>query len=222
MCKIHSTPMKIFAISGLGADKRVFEDLTLNYELTYIDWISPHKNENIMAYSKRLIAEYKIDNYSTIGIIGLSFGGLIATEISKIVKPTFTILISSVSTKDELSIGLRLLGKSKIIEFIPHQCFRIPKPIAHFMFGTKRKKMLNTILNQSDLFFTKWAIIELLNWQNKTLISPLIKISGTKDKLLPPKGINYFLIEKGEHFMIVDRAKEISTLLNQLLKKYDH
>lgn len=39
--------MKIYGISGLGADKRVFQFLTLNYEFISIDWITPNKNETI-------------------------------------------------------------------------------------------------------------------------------------------------------------------------------
>jgi len=33
--------MKIYAIPGLGADKRVFEHLQLEYELVALDWIPP-------------------------------------------------------------------------------------------------------------------------------------------------------------------------------------
>ena len=43
----------------------------------------------------------------------------------------------------------------------------------------------------------------------------MIKINGTSDKLIPPRGITkMYLIENGEHFMIVDRAQEISELIN--------
>ena len=39
--------MKLYAISGLGADKRVFQYLDLDYELIHIDWIPPLKGERI-------------------------------------------------------------------------------------------------------------------------------------------------------------------------------
>ena len=85
--------MKVYGISGLGADKRVFEKLTLDLELIPIDWITPYKNERIEDYAKRL--SKKIDKKEEFIIIGVSFGGLIATEISKILKSKLTILISS-------------------------------------------------------------------------------------------------------------------------------
>ena len=52
--------MKIFAISGLGADKRGFKYLTLDHELIAVEWIKPKMKETIIEYSKRLIEKYKI------------------------------------------------------------------------------------------------------------------------------------------------------------------
>jgi hypothetical protein len=210
--------MKIFAISGLGADKRVFKYLTLEHDLIPIEWIKPKKKEPIIEYSKRLIKEYGIENEQEFGILGVSFGGLIATEISKLTKPKFTILISSVETKNELSRIIRIFGKTKIIELIPKKLLNLPKVIAHFMFGTKKKELLNSILDDTDLNFTKWAIKELVNWKNELRLLNLIKIGGSKDKMLPPKGKNTILIDKGEHFMIVDKAGEISEIINEEIK----
>jgi hypothetical protein len=211
--------MKIFAISGLGADKRVFKYLTLENEIIPVEWIKPKHKESIIDYSKRLIKEYEIDNSEEFGILGVSFGGLIAIEISKLIKPKFTILISSIETSNELSSLIRFFGKTRIIELIPKKLLNPPKVIAHFLFGTKNKVLLNSIIDDTNLDFTKWAIRELLNWENKSRIKNLIKICGTNDKLLPPKGNNNILIDKGEHFMIVDRAKEISDVINNQIKK---
>ena len=212
--------MKIFGISGLGADKRVFKFLTLEHDLIPIEWIKPKEKETIIEYSKRLIKEYGIENEQEFGILGVSFGGLIATEISKLTKPKLTILISSVETRNELSPIIRIFGKTKIIELIPERLLNPPKAIAHFMFGTEKKELLNSILDDTDLNFTKWAIRELMNWKNQLRLENLIKIGGTKDKLLPQKGKNTILIEKGEHFMIVDKAREISEIINEKIKTH--
>ncbi len=180
--------MKIYGISGLGADKRVFKYLTLGHELIPVDWVKPQKNETLIKYSKRLIEEYGIGNEEEFGMLGVSFGGLVATEISKLTKPKFTILISSVETRTELSGIIKLAGKSKLIELIPEKLLNPPKAVAHFLFGTEKKHLLNSILDDTDLDFTKWAIRELMNWSNESRLTNLIKIGGTKDKLLPPKG----------------------------------
>ena len=207
--------MKIYGISGLGADERVFKYLNLKHEIIPLAWIKHDKNELLEHYAKRLAA--KIDTNEDFGILGVSFGGLVAVEISKILNPKVTILISSVETKNELSFLIKGLGKMNVVKYLPSKLFNPPKKIAHFLFGTDNKELLNKILDDTDLDFTKWAVNELLNWKNTTTLSSIIKISGTNDKLMSPtKANNTILIEKGEHFMIVDKAKEISDVINLL------
>lgn len=210
--------MKIYGISGLGADKRVFEYLSLKYEFIPIEWIKPIENECIIEYSRRL--SEVIDTTDRFCVIGVSFGGLIATEISKLLRPEVTILISSAETKNELNPLFRVFGKTQIIKILPIAFFNPPRWIAHFLFGTQQKELLNQILDDTDLSFAKWALEKLINWKNSTSLERVIKISGTKDRLIPPRGDSkMILIDGGAHFMIVDRAEEISSIINKELNK---
>src|SRR5919198_557839 len=92
--------MEVFFLSGLGADKTVFQFLDLSYcQPVFIDWLPPEKNEPLQEYALRLKDKFIPDDAM---IVGLSFGGMLATEIAKqypSVKPT---LISSAKTKSEL------------------------------------------------------------------------------------------------------------------------
>ena len=59
----------------------------------------------------------------------------------------------------------------------------------------------------------------MLIWNNTTKLENVLKISGTHDKLIPPKDSeNTVLIEQGEYFMIVDEADHISCLINEKFK----
>lgn len=209
--------MKLYGISGLGADKRVFEYLDLDCKLIPIEWIEPLKNETIESYSIRI--SKSINREEDFGIMGVSFGGLVAVEISKRLNPKLTILISSAETKLELRLIYRIIGKTKLLKLIPQFLFDPPRIIADWIFGAVNKKLLNQILNDTDLFFAKWAVNQLTNWSNiEKLSNPVLKIGGTHDKLIPPNK-NQRLIEKGEHFMIVDRAYEISQIINEIIRK---
>ena len=211
--------MKVYGISGLGADKRVFEFLTLDFDFISIDWITPHKNEPIKSYSKRLSSV--IDTENDFCLIGVSFGGLIATEISQILKPKITILISSVHTKNELRPVFRWFGKTRMVKVIPTFLFDPPRIIATYLFGAKNKKLLHDILNDTDLSFVKWAVHELICWKNTTQLKNVLKINGTSDLLIPPKGNTEMkIIIKGTHFMVVDRATEVSAIINAKIKTY--
>ena len=212
--------MKVYAISGLGADSRVFNYLELDCDLVPLKWIDPEDGESLEAYAKRLAAS--IDTSSAYALLGVSFGGLVATEISKILAPQCTFLISSVRTKKELPPLVRLLGKLGLIPLIPSFLFRPPRFLNHYFFDTENKVLLDNIINDTDLQFAKWAIQELTSWKNESTVPNLIRIHGTKDRLLPlinPE--NTHLIDGGTHFMVVDRAKEISQLIKEELKNYE-
>lgn len=207
--------MTIYAISGLGADKRVFEYLSLDFELVHLDWITPDKNEPISAYAKRLSSSININE--PFGLIGMSFGGMVATEIAKQLNPKFTILISSAETKYELRPIYRWFGKLNIVQFFPKYCFNMPRRMAYYIFGAKNKALLKAILDDANIHFTKWAINEITRWKNTTSILNCYKIGGTKDKLIPQKpSIKTTLIKNGEHFMIVDQANEVSEIINDI------
>lgn len=211
--------MKIYGISGLGADKRVFDFLKLDYPLIPIEWIEPNEKESLSDYSYRL--SKVIDTESDFSLVGVSFGGLVAVEISKILKPNCTVLISSAETKSELRTIYRSVGKVGLLRVIPTKLFDPPRGVANFVFGTNNKALLNSILNETDLKFAKWAVHELVNWENQYRVENVIRIHGTKDKLIPWSGSREVnLIENGEHFMIVDRAEEISEIINKELIRH--
>ena len=217
---MNTEKLKIYAISGLGADRRVFDFLNLDLELVPIDWIEPKKNESIENYAERL--SKIIDTRHDFILMGVSFGGLVAVEISKILKPKLTILISSVATKKEIPKFLKLIGQTEIINLIPKELFNPPLKLAHYLFGARNKNLLNQILQDTDLRFAKWAVQELTKWRNEEHIPNLIRIHGTHDKLLPWKGTgNVELIEEGEHFMIVDHADELSRVINQKILYFE-
>lgn len=208
--------MKAYAISGLGADERVFKFLKLNTEIEVLLWIKPKKNESIQDYAFRLSS--KINTDEKFCLIGVSFGGLIAIEISKILNPELTILISSAKTSYELPFIYKTFGKTKISKFLPKVFFDPPKFLASKLFGAKNKKLLFEILNDTDLEFAKWAVNALIIWKNNDKVKNCYKIHGTKDALIPfIEGQNTFPIPNGKHFMIVDKADEVSSIINKIL-----
>ena len=109
--------MKIYAISGLGADARVFNYLSLDIEIIPLEWITPISDESIEHYAERL--SDKINKEEPFYLLGVSFGGIVATEISKITRPIATILISSAEVKAELRWIYGLIGKLNIIPLLP-------------------------------------------------------------------------------------------------------
>lgn len=206
--------MKIYAISGLGADKRVFNYLSLTHEIIPINWVTHQEKDTIAAYAKRLIPQI---NYAEEFILmGVSFGGLIAIELAKLLQPKKVILISSVANTSQLPLSYRLAGKLGIVKLFPPKLLIPPKFLAAYLFGSKHKHLLNCILEDTNLKFAKWAVINLLNWKQTDSIPNLFQLCGEKDKLLPSSK-EAIIIPEGEHFMIVDKASLVSQSIEKIL-----
>ncbi len=105
--------MDVYLISGLGADRTVFRNLIFSegVKIHYLDWITPKTKESLRDYALRLAEG--IDTSRTFCIMGLSFGGMLATEMTSVLKPQRTILISSISSKYGCQVGRRNQYRSR-------------------------------------------------------------------------------------------------------------
>ncbi len=209
--------MTIYFLSGLGADSRAFKYLTFpaNTEIVFIDWLIPEKNEPLRSYAKR-IAE-KIDHSKPFILVGLSFGGILATEILEFITPQKTILLSSVTRRQELPFYYRMVGFFKLNKIIPLKSTNKINFLTNWVFGIsapKDKLLLAEILAATNSEFSRWAVNEILNWKRTVTPSNLIRIHGNKDRVLPMiKFKPDYLIKDGGHLIVVTQAKEISKIL---------
>jgi len=206
--------MTLYLIPGLGADERVFTSLKLNTETQVIHWLEPHQNEPLPDYTKRLSAQ--IDSSQPFGLLGVSFGGIMAVEIAKTLKPEITILISSVSKSDELPQHFIRLGKLGLLNFVPDSLLKPPMPLMSFLFGAKDIGLLSQIVKDTSPTFLRWALNAILEWKSDVELPSVVRIHGTNDWLIPLKGVAR-LIKNGGHFMIVDRAEDVAGIINRSL-----
>lgn len=207
----------VYLLSGLGADKRVFEFLDLSaFEIKHIEWTPPSENESIEDYAERLCAQIKTNNPI---LLGVSFGGIIATEIAKQVTCEKVILISSAATKNDIPLYFRFIGMMRLHKLIPAGFFNRVNTITYWMFSTRSKaecSLLKEIIQSTDTKFLKWAIDKIVTWKNMDFSQNTIKIHGTADRILPSQKADY-LIEGGGHFMIVSQAIKISAILYRVI-----
>ena len=214
--------LKIYAIGGLGADERVFSYLKLNFELEVLQWIPPLKKEALADYAKRMLDQ--IDKEEEFILLGVSFGGMLAVEMAKLRKPIKLILISSAVSIKDIPFLFRVFGKTHLIKLLPATFLKAPDFINNYFFSVKReedKQLLKQIIHDTDPDFLKWAIGQILSWKGQAPAAQLIRIHGTADRLLNCSSGKDKVewIEGGGHFMVVDRADEISQLLNSKVEE---
>lgn len=215
--------MHAYLFSGLGSDERVFKYLTLpeNLIIHYIRWEKPDMSESIEEYAGRISTQINEPNSI---FIGISFGGIVAIEVDKIIPARNIILLSSVKAASELpgffpiagAMGLYSLANVKLIQKESRWLFN--------MYGVKEdehKELLMALFRDLDQDFFKWAVKQMMKWKHVHSSNHVIQIHGTKDKAFPFKRIKDpdHVVGEGGHFMVFDKAARISKILDQEIAK---
>lgn len=207
----------IYCISGLGADEKVFSRLRLNgHDIRYVPWLRPQKNEKIDHYAKRMAESIQHDSPV---ILGVSFGGMIGIEIAKQLQLRKLFIISSIKSTRELPGWMKVAGTLQLNKMIPMRPYKFIEKIDNDRLGVsneEERKIVQAYRRSADPVYLDWAINEVLNWKNDWQPENIIHIHGDKDRIFPIKNLNaHHIIEDGTHFMIYNRAEEISKIIDQ-------
>lgn len=189
--------------------------------MTHVKWIPPLQNESIDSYAKRILTQ--VTSPSPI-LVGLSFGGIMAIEVAKLIGTEKVILISSVKTRDEIPFYFRLAGSIRLHRLIPVKQLKSSNFLSNWFFGVempKGKNLLKNILLYTDPVFLKWAIDKILTWKH---FGPnpiqLEHIHGDRDRILPIRLVQSpIVIKGGGHLMTLDKHEEINRCLAKILKE---
>lgn len=207
--------MKIYLLSGMGADERAFAKINLSpHRIEYVPWIKPLHKESLKDYAARMassLEEHQI-------IMGLSFGGLVAVEIVKIKPMRKVFIISSCKTSSEIPFYYKICRYIPLHRLLPlHQVHRWHGAM-NFFFGNRspaEQKRLKEIIMSVHSDLMSWSLHQFIHWNNRTLLPNIIHIHGTKDNLLPIRFTQpHYIIKDGNHYMIYDKATEITSILH--------
>lgn len=216
-----TTQKTVYLFSGLGADSSIFMNLDIpGYHKVYITWIPALPNESIKQYAGRIKSQVTAENPD---IIGLSFGGIVAVEVSKLVKIDKMVLISSVRTKNELNRAQFFFMKLGLYRIIPGSLIRRANFLTYRYFGAyspKDKKTLTDLLKNTDVSFFRWALKSIAYWDNKVAPERTIQIHGTADRVITSRLVHPdYRIKGGGHLMVFNKADTISKIITNYLRE---
>ncbi|MDM8173194.1 alpha/beta hydrolase [Olivibacter sp. 47] len=211
----------VYFFSGLGADERAFQYLDLGLDqvnIHHIKWVEPLSKEDLTPYAKRLAANMLKEDPI---FIGLSFGGIMAIEVAKFVNPRKIILIASAKTYREIPFYFRWAGLLRLHRLTPLTWLKKPSLFNSWLFGARsirERKLLKMILQDTDAMFLKWAIQCIIDWKNIDIPVGLTHIHGEADRILPIRFVKPdIIISDGGHLMTIDKAKEISQYIRNII-----
>ncbi|MCU0379842.1 MAG: alpha/beta hydrolase [Chitinophagaceae bacterium] len=212
--------MKVYFISGLAADGRVFRHIQLpaDYEAVYLNWLRPDKDESLTNYAGRMSGQ--IDTTEPFYILGLSLGGMIAAEIVRLYPQGRLILVASIPHAGHLPVYYRWMQRVRLQKLVPVRAIKTGVYLRRYFTTESKedKEMLRQMIRDADPYFIRWSLTAVLEWQRYEPPQDLIHIHGTNDIVLPVRYTRpTHIIPGGSHLMIFDRARDINEVLSEIL-----
>ncbi|MGY8946151.1 MAG: alpha/beta hydrolase [Flavobacteriales bacterium] len=217
---ISETTTNVYLMPGMSANSLIFERIKIkgDFNLHHLEWIEPKKDESLKKYSKRFSQLIKHKNPI---LIGVSFGGVLVQEISKIIEVNQTIIISSIKSNKELPTSMKLIKATKSYNLLPVKWLNDFESLISFVLGpriNRRVELYRKYLSVRDKKYLSWAIKELIEWDQDESIDNVIHIHGTKDMIFPIIYLkDYVPVPNGDHAMILKKAKWINEFLEKNL-----
>ena len=216
------TKKHIYFFPGLGAGTKIFEYISLpedRFEVHLLEWKIPISfEESIEDYAKRMCEDVQHKNPI---LLGVSFGGILVQEMSKLIPVEKVIIISSIKSSDEFPNRLKLIQTTKAYKLFPAKIAENLEAYTKYFLGDflkKRAELYKMYLSVRNADYMKWAIHHVLHWHQKEALKNIIHIHGTEDHVFPIKHIKDVIpIEKGTHTMILLKAKTISQIIREQL-----
>lgn len=212
----------IYALPGQGSDKRIFDSLKINdnYQLKVIEYGAPESDMKLKDFA--LTISKQIDTSKPFILLGVSLGGMICVELSEIIHPLKTVIISSAKNANELPRKYSIQKQFPLYKVFPSSWIKngalFLQPIVE-PDRNKYKTTFKSMLNNKDKVYMKRTVELIVNWDRTNNSNKIYHIHGNNDHTIPIKNIKNvdIVISGASHMMTLTQANEISMALNQLL-----
>lgn len=211
--------MVIYAIPGLGTAEKLYVNTKIKgVEIIVLDWPTPDKNDTMQTYARKFLPQ--INTSVPFCLLGVSFGGMLCTELSKITTPQKTFLVSTSKSRKELPWFIKMFKYFPVHKIISEKQHRKMAYQGRWIIGFGKAyipEFLGMINSMTENYF-KYCINIIVTWKGKELPKNSIHIHGDADRLLWYKYVNPdYTIKQGSHAMIVFRAEEINKIIEKEL-----
>lgn len=210
----------VYLIPGLAANSNIFHLIRLDsrFETHALSWIPPKPEEPISSYAKRMCKFVKHPNPV---LLGVSFGGILAQEMSKVISCRKVIIVSSIRTRKELPIHMRITRKTKAYRFFPMHWVNNLEDFVSFAFGPAARKRMDLnkkYLSVRDPAYLSWSLNAFFQWEQKKPLPNVTHIHGVYDLVFPTLYLrDYIPVPKGTHVMILLRARWFNENLPKII-----
>lgn len=218
--------MRLVLLPGLGADAALFDPQSPAFpRLEVPGWLSPHPGESLEAYAARMASQVEAGPDLVLG--GVSFGGMVALEMARVLQPRAVVLIASCRSGASIRGPMRTLA---------HAWCRLPTglvrgtpaaaPVIAWCFGARTPQghaLIRHFLETRSPGFVQWGLRAIMDWRPGPAPScPVFHIHGGADRLIPCALVsaNHVVPEAG-HLVNVTHAEDVNRFLAGVLRGLD-
>lgn len=211
---------QLILLPGLGADHRLLEPQRREFpHLMVPAWISPRDNESLPEYAARMADTVRPSPDLPLILGGVSFGGMMAHEMARHLRPEAVVLIASCRTREGLRPVYRI-GRW-LLPWVPAQTWGIAKLFAGPTMRTtsrtsaQQQDLLVAMFREMDSRFMHWVLQAILRWEPTPLENVrVLQIHGRRDLLIPARRVwADRLIPDGGHLINVTHAQETNAFV---------
>ena len=214
---------RLLLLPGLGADGALFEPqrrAVPNLEVP--PWLDPEPAEPLPDYAARMASRLQAGPDLVLG--GVSFGGMVALEMARLLRPRAVVLIASARSGAAIRPHMRTLGA--LWSRTPTALMRPPAlvaPAVAWAFGAttpEGRAMMRHFLETRDPAFVRWGLSALLRWRPaEGPACPVFHVHGGADRLIPAARVAANRVVPGAgHLVNVTHAEEVNAFVKGVLR----
>lgn len=215
---MHALP-EVYFLSGLGANARTFSLLNLSWcKPVFVPWMPVLAGDTLRSYALRLFDTH-IQNEQAC-IAGLSFGGMLTTEMALAHPHTRCFLLSTNKTSSEFPWWLKT---GRVLPMYRARTKntgtdRFTKAGLRWFLGPKDAQveaLVQSIAAETDPLLTIRFIDLIMGWKNKLVPQNIFQVHGSADRLLPASLVKnaHVVIPHGTHIAIMNDADVVGRLM---------
>ena len=147
-------------------------------------------------------------------------------EIAQLMETEKVFLISSIKSTKEMSWNIKLLRTLPIYKLVNHVLINSTFPVwakMHDFHNQEEKEAFTAMVNDMSMSYFKWAVNAIVNWRGiKDRKTDPVHLHGDRDQTFYYNKINNpITVKNAGHFMVYNRANEISEIIKKELESSD-
>lgn len=210
--------VRVVLLPGLGTDGRMFDPQRAVFpRLQTPTWIVHCEAESLADYARRMASAVKAHGHFYLG--GASFGGMVALEMARHLRPEAVFLIGSCRSGQQVPWYLRCWEPAGrlIPDAAVHLVRRMPVRIWAMLLQAdpRRADLVREIMSNASIPFFRWAQRAMARWKGAPrLASPVHQIHGRLERILPVQRVRPdFVVAGAGHLLSMSHPGEVNAFI---------